>query len=143
MPRTTTATGTLHVVRGDAARMCRPFVLELRVSAPEPGYRIALVVEKGCTAAADSTWKLVFDLFKKIDREFIEIVHVSFQGQTPVEKQGIESIASEGLSRQSARVLRAEVFPIAKRLEGRDPTAEEKTRLKESMRKAAVTAVDV
>jgi hypothetical protein len=137
------ASGTLNVVTGEEANICRPFTVEFRLSAPEAGFKIAVVVEKGCTAQAESTFKLVFDLFKKIDKEFVEIVHVSFKAESPVEKQGVETIAADGVPPPSARVLRKEVFPIAKGLEGRAPTEKEKAELRAGMSKAAVTAVRV
>ena len=80
---------------------------------------------------------------KKVDNEFIEIVHVSFKADAPVEREGVEKIAADGVPPKSARVLRKEVFPVAKELEGRTPTAEEKAQLKAGMSKAAVTAIEL
>jgi hypothetical protein len=137
------AASDVSVVTGEDAGVCRPFTIEFRLAAPEAGFKIAVVVEKGCTAEAEATFKLVFDLFKKIDNEFVEIVHVSFKAEAPVEKQGIEKIAADGVPPKSAKVLRQEVFPVAKKLEGREPNAAEKAALKAGMSKAAVTAVEL
>jgi hypothetical protein len=137
------AASSVSVVTGEEANICRPFTTEFRLAAPEAGFRIAVVVEKGCTADAEATFKLVFDLFKKVDNEFVEIVHVSFKADAPVEKKGIEKIAADGVPPKSAKVLRQEVFPVAKKLEGRDPTATEKTELRAGMSKAAATAVEL
>ena len=143
MANNKTATANVSVVTGEEANVCRPFTLEFRLSAPEAGFKILVVVEKGCTAEAEATFKLVFDLFRKIDKEFVEIVHVSFTAQSPVEKEGVEKIAADGMPPKSARVIRQEVFPVAKKLEGRAPTEKEKADLKAGMSKATVTAVDV
>lgn len=143
MPGKKAAVAVIRVVRGEAVRICRPFVLEFRLAAPEAGFKIMVMVEKSCTPAAEPVWKLVFDLFKKTGNEFVEIVHVSFTAAAPIEVQGVEKIAADGVPARSARVLRQEVFPIAKRLEKREPTAEEKSLLKSGMRKAAVTVVEV
>ena len=143
MAKQMAATSPVSVVTGEAATLCRPFTAEFRLSPPEAGFRIAVVVEKACTADAEATFKLVFDLFKKVDNEFIEIVHVSFKADAPVEREGVEKIAADGVPPKSARVLRKEVFPVAKELEGRTPTAEEKAQLKAGMSKAAVTAIEL
>lgn len=133
----------IRIVTGEDAKICRPFILEFRLAAPESGFKIYVVVEKGCTTTAESTLKLVFDLFKKIDKEFVEIVHVSFKAEAPIEKQGIETIAAHGVPAKTAKVLRQKVFSVAKKLEGRAPTAAEKAALKAAMSEAAATAVDL
>ena len=143
MAKKSAAASTVSVVTGEAATLCRPFTTEFRLSPPESGFRIAVVVEKACTQNAEATFKLVFDLFKKVDKEFVEIVHVSFKADAPVERQGIEIIASDGVPSKSASVLRKEVFPVARKLEGREPTADERALLKAGMSKAAVTAVEI
>jgi hypothetical protein len=137
------ASSNISVVTGKEANICRPFTVEFRLSAPEAGFKIFVVVEKGCTANAEATLKLVFDLFKKIGKEFVEIVHVSFKAESPVEKKGVEKIAADGVPPATARVLRKEVFPVAKKLEGRAATGKERAELKAGMSKAAVTAVEV
>src|SRR5215510_13547792 len=141
MPSRKAASSPISVVNGEAANVCRPFTIEFRLAAPEAGFRIMVMVEKSCSPQAEPILKLVFDLFKKVGAEFVEIVHVSFKADAPVEKQGVEKIAADGIPRNSARVLRNDVFPIAKKLEKRQPTAEEKDALKGGMSKAAVTAV--
>lgn len=143
MPSKKAAASSISVVTGEAAQVCRPFTIEFRLTAPEAGFKIMVMVEKSCTQNAEPLWKLVFDLFRKIDNEFVEIVHVSFKAETPVEKQGVEKIAADGVPPKSARVLKQEVFPIAKELENRPPTDQEKVALKSGMSKAAVTAVEV
>jgi hypothetical protein len=47
------------------------------------------------------------------------------------------------MSRKSARMIREKVYPIAKMLENRQPTAKEKADLRDGMSNAAVTAVEV
>ncbi|HYE74948.1 MAG TPA: hypothetical protein VEF04_16525 [Blastocatellia bacterium] len=143
MPSKKAASSTLTVISGEAAQICRPFTVEFRLTAPEAGYKIMVMVEKSCSQNAEPIWKLVFDLFRKIDNEFVEIVHVSFKAEAPVEKQGVEKIAADGVHPKSARVLKQEVFPVAKQLENRPPTAEEKAALKSGMSKAAATAVEI
>jgi hypothetical protein len=143
MPSQKTRQAKISVVPVNAAKICRPLLVEFRMNAPESGYRINLVVEKACSPSNDPIWKLVFDLYKKIDREFVEIVHVSFTAGSPQEQAGVEKIATDGVPKKSAQVLKKEVFPVAKQLETRPPTDEEKAALKAGMSKAAVTAVEL
>ncbi len=143
MPSKKTPQAKISVVPVNAAKVCRPLLVEFRMNAPESGYRINVVVEKACSPANDPIWKLVFDLFKKIDKDFVEIVHVSFTAGAPQEQAGVEKIATDGVSKKTAKVLKDEVFPVAKQLEGRAPTEAEKVTLKAGMGKAAVTAVDL
>mgnify|MGYP007071051512 CR=1 FL=1 len=143
MPSKKTPQAKVSVVPVDAAKVCRPLLVEFRMNAPESGYRINVVVEKACSSSNDPIWKLVFDLYKKIDKEFVEIVHVSFTAGSAQEQAGVAKIANEGVSKPAAKVLKQEVFPIAKQLEGRAPTDEEKVALKTGMSKAAVTSVDL
>jgi hypothetical protein len=143
MPTSNPNSSSISVVTGRAANVCRPFTVEFRLAAPEAGFKIMVIVEKGCSPEAEPILKLVFDLYKKIDNEFVEIVHVSFTAGTEDEKQGILNIASDGMPRKSARMIREKVYPIAKKIENRQPTAKEKADLKDGMRNAAVTAVEV
>ncbi len=134
---------SIRVATGKASGICRPFTIEFRLSAPEAGYKILVAVEKSCSKIAEPIWKLAFDLFRKIEKEYVEIVHVSFTAETAVEAKGVEKIAADGVPRESARVLKKEVYPVAKLLEGQTPTAGQKAALKKSMSKAAVVAVDL
>jgi len=143
MPTSKAGANSISVVTGGAANVCRPFTVEFRLTAPEAGFKIMVMVEKGCSPEAEPIFKLVFDLFKKVSNEFVEIVHVSFTAGSPIEKQGVEKIAEDGMPRKSARILRTEVYPIAKKLENRQPSETEKKSLRAGMSKAAVTAVEV
>ena len=128
------------VVRVGTKR-CRPFVLNVMVMSPEAGFKFEVDIEKGCTAENDATWKLVFDLYKKIDSDFVQIVHVSFTADAPNEVAGVRRIASEGVSLPQSDVLSDEVFPVAKQLDGVDtPSSEQKDQLTKAMRK--VTTVE-
>ena len=120
-------------------RRCRPFVLDVMVMSPEAGFKFEVDIEKGCTADNEATWKLVFDLYKKINDEFVQIVHVAFAAGAPNEAVGIQKIATEGASLPQAQVLTREVYPVAKQLDGvDDPTADQKNQLTSAMRKVTI-----
>src|SRR5437660_12595391 len=95
-------------------KQCKPFILEVFVARPEAGYKFELTLEKSCTSTNDPLWKLVFDLYKKdTSGTFQQIVHVSFTPLDPDEKRGVEALATEPISVDTARVLRNEVHPAA------------------------------
>ena len=110
-------------------KKCKPFILEVMVMNPEADFKFELLVEKTCTAEADPLWKLVFDLYKKNSKgEFVQIVHVSYRAQTPVEAAGIEATATNGVTKTQADIAFKEVHPPAKTIgeSGPDPEAEKK-----------------
>jgi hypothetical protein len=126
-------------------KKCKPFILEVFVASPEAGYKFELTVEKICTSTNDALWKLVFDLYKKdASGTFQQIVHVSFQPTEPAEQKGVEQLATEPVSVDTARVLTKEVHPAAKAIAGvAKPTPAQKKKLHDAMSKVAKTAVDV
>jgi len=126
------------------AKVCKPFLLEVMVFSPESGYKFKVIVERSCTSDADAIWKLVFDLYKVADGQETQVVHVSFTAGSPVEQQGVQLMASEGVKPAQAAVLINEVHPAAKDIEGvTTPTKKQKQRLHDSMAKAVVASVDV
>jgi len=126
-------------------KTCKPFILEVFVASPEAGYKFELTVEKICTSTNDALWKLVFDLEKKnASGVFEQIVHVSFTPTQPNEQKGVEKLATEPVSVETARVLTKEVHPAAKAIAGvAKPTAAQKKKLHDAMSKVAKTAVNV
>ena len=99
-------------------KTCKPFVIEVMVFAPASGFKIQVMIEKTCTPQADAVWKLVFDLYKKqaTGTDFDQLVHVSFKGGTPVEQQGIEATAANGINPKQADVLVNQVGPAVLQL---------------------------
>lgn len=121
---------------------CRPFILEVMVFSPESGYKFELLIERQCATSDESIWKLVFDLFKKDGDSFIQIVHVSFTAGTKTEAKGIDSMATDGVSFDAAKVIINDVHPAAKALEdNQNPTKNQKDSLRKSMSKAAKSQV--
>jgi hypothetical protein len=133
--------GTSVVVLG--AKKCKPFILEVMVMIPESGYKFEVVVEKSCTPQKDVVWKLVFDLYKKIEGEWEQIVHVSFRPGNESETKGIQMMAIDGVSIESAEILSREAFPVAKEFESATPTDDQKARIRSSISRAATKQVEV
>ena len=125
-------------------KKCKPFLLEVMVFAPESGYKFEVSVERGCTPAAESVWKLVFDLYKKkkSGTSFDQIVHVSYRADTPVEAKGIEAAATNGITGKQADLLINKVHPAVKAVEDAadlppDEIAKKKAKIKKEMSKVA------
>lgn len=118
---------------------CRPFLLRVMVYSPESGYKFIVEVQKACTANNEEVWKLVFDLYKNIDNQFVEIISIEFIAGAVDEIDRVAAITDTGLTRPQLRAFRDRVYPIAKPIESRDPTKEEKQQLTTAM-KAAVMA---
>jgi hypothetical protein len=125
-------------------KKCKPFLLEVMVFSPESGYKFEVLVERACTAENDSIWKIVFDLYKHEDEEFLQIVHVSFRAGTPEENEGIRLMARDGISRPQADRLVNDVFPAARELEGvEEPTPTQKRNIRTALSKVATATVEV
>jgi len=118
----------ISVVPITGKKKCKPFVLNVMVFAPEPGYKFEVLVEKSCTKKAETLWKLVFDLYKKkkTGNDFDQIVHVSYTQGDQVEAEGIRNTAIEGVNDEQSDKLVTRVHPRVKKLENaKDMTPEE------------------
>jgi hypothetical protein len=116
-------------------KLCKPFLVDVMVFSPESGYKFAVQVERACTPEADPIWKLVFDLYKVTDEE-VQIVHVSYKAQSPIEAKGIQRMAA-GVTPKQADLLVKDVHPAARDIEGvQAPTKKQKDRLRKAMSQA-------
>lgn len=122
-------------------RKCRPFLLRVMVYSPESGYKFNIEVQKACTASNEEVWKLLFDLYKKIDNQFVEIISVEFIAGDPNEIEKVAAITDEGLTRPQLRAFRDRVYPLAKSIgdEAREPTDEEQQKMADVMRDAVMS----
>ena len=69
---------------------------------------------------------------------------MSFKPTTPDEERGVEKLATEPVTVETARVLRKEVHPAAKAVEGvSEPTPAQQKKLRDAMSKVARTALEV
>ena len=140
----------ISVVPTTGKKKCKPFVLNVMVFAPEPGYKFEVLVEKACTKKAETLWKLVFDLYKKkkTGDGFDQIVHVSYTQGDPVEAEGIQNTAIEGVNDAQADRLVTRVHPRVKKLEAaKDMTPEQleaaKADIKKEMSTVAKSGISV
>ena len=119
-------------------KKCKPFLLRVMVFSPESGYKFTIEVQKACSIKNEPVWKLLFDLFKKIDNEFVEIISVEFVAGDPNDIKKISAITDEGMKKGQVRAFRDDVFPLVKPFgdNGKKPTAEEKKLIDNTMKKA-------
>jgi hypothetical protein len=132
---------SVSVIKVGKKKSCKPFLLEVMVMSPEAGYKFEVLVEKGCTATNEAIWKLVFDLYKKIEGQFTQIIHVSFTAGSSAEKKGVQRMVVEGVSDAGASIIKKDLYPVAKKVaeSGGQPTEQQR----EALKKAASRAVTV
>lgn len=136
------STGSSISVVPIGAKLCKPFLLEVMVFSPESGFKFKVIVERSCTPEADELWKIVFDLFKIIDGQEVQVVHVSYSTGTPVERQAVQAMATDGVKPAQAKVLVEKVHPAAKAVIGaKKATKTQKKKLHDAM--AEVVSVDL
>lgn len=119
-------------------KKCKPFLLRVMVFSPESGYKFTIEIQKACNSQNEPVWKLLFDLFKKIDKEFVEIISVQFVAGDPNDIEKIAAITDEGMKRAQVRAFRDDVYPMVKPFgdAGKVPTAEEQKKIDATMKKA-------
>ena len=119
-------------------KKCKPFLLRVMIFSPESGFKFTIEIQKACTSQNDPVWKLLFDLYKKIDTDFQEVVSVEFVAGDPNDIDKIASITEEGMKRAQVRAFRDDVFPLVKPFgdSGKKPTAEQKKKIDDVMKKA-------
>lgn len=114
-------------------KKCKPMQFEFMLQPPNSNFKIEMAVEKNCTPENDAIWKLVFDLYKKMDGDFTQIVHISYKAGNDTEKKGIKSIAVDGISDSAAGVAIDEVMPLAEKASLPNPPADLNKQLKSAM----------
>ncbi len=119
-------------------KKCKPFLLRVMVFSPESGYKFTIEIQKACNSQNEPVWKLLFDLFKKINNEFVEIISVQFVAGDPNDIEKIAAITDEGMKRAQVRAFRDDVYPMVKPFgdAGKVPTPEEQKKIDATMKKA-------
>jgi len=119
-------------------KKCTPFLLRVMVFSPESGYKFSIEIQKACSDKSEAIWKLLFDLSKKIDGEFVELVSVEFVAGDPNDISKISAITDEGMKRAQVRAFRDDVYPLVKPFadNGKKPTAAEKKTIDSAVKQA-------
>jgi hypothetical protein len=108
------------------------------VFSPESGYKFTIEIQKACSDKNEPIWKLLFDLYKKIDGEFVELVSVEFVAGDPNDIKKIAAITDEGMKRPQVRAFRDNVFPLVKPFadKGTKPNVAEKKGIDQAVKQA-------
>lgn len=121
-----------------APSKCKPFLLRVMIFSPESGFKFSIEVQKACTAQNEEVWKLLFDLFKKVDGEFVQVVSVEFVAGDPNDIDRVATITDEGMTKGQVRAFRDDVYPLVKPFSnsGQKPDANDQKKIDEAMKKA-------
>ncbi len=119
-------------------KKCKPFLLRVMIFSPESGYKFTIEIQKACSSSNEAIWKLLFDLYKKIDGEFEEVVSVEFVAGDPNDIKKVASITEDGMKRPQVRAFRDNVYPLVKPFadSGKPPSAADKKKIDSSVQKA-------
>ena len=131
MPTTiTTATG---------ADSCTEFRIKVMIYSPESGYKFDVTVQRKCFP---TKWLLVFNLYKKIGNDFVQLVGVEFEAEKKEEQKALETMSQTGVNTLQSRAMRKKVYPAVKPLEdGHAPTEKEKQKIHNEISNAVLLKV--
>ncbi len=120
------------------AKKCKPFLLRVMIFSPESGYKFTIEIQKACNTSNEPIWKLLFDLYKKIDGVFEEVVSVEFVAGDPNDIDKVAAITEDGMKRAQVRAFRDNVYPLVKPFGdiGNTPAAADKKKIDDTVKKA-------
>jgi hypothetical protein len=122
---------------------CKGFTLEVKV-VPKKDLRLHVIVDKTCVNN-EPRWGLVFELDKKEDGKWEQIVFVSYKPKlddTQAQK-GIEKmLVDEKISQKQLAIAKDEVIPATAALEGTaGPTPAQAKRIETASRKLVIAEI--
>lgn len=91
----------------------RDFRLEIMVQSPESGFRFNVLVQK---QSSPDKLLLIFNLYKKIDGDFVQIVGIEFEAEKKEEKDAISNLAHHGVHVEQIRAFNNKVYPTVKEM---------------------------
>jgi hypothetical protein len=94
-----------------AGETCTEFRIKVMIYSPESGYKFDVTVQRKCFP---TKWLVIFNLYKKIGHEFVQIVGVEFEAEKKEEKKAIEDISKNGVNVLQSRAFRKKVYPAVK-----------------------------
>lgn len=113
---------------------CTEIYLKVMIYSPETGYKFDVTVHRTCFPTA---WSIIFNLYKKIDKEFVQLVGVEFKAEKKEQQKAIADIRDNGVNMLQSRAFRTKVYPAVKELgDGDEPTEAERAKVDKEMSKA-------
>lgn len=128
-----------RITAATGGETCTEFRIKVMIFSPESGFKFDVTVQRKCFP---TKWIIIFNLFKKIDGEFVQIVGVEFDSEKVEEQRAIEGISQNGVNLLQSRAFRKKVYPAVKVLEdGDEPTPAEREKIHKEMAKAILLKV--
>jgi hypothetical protein len=124
----------------EAEAPCRGFTLEVKVFIPKQGFRFHVIVDKTCVNN-EPRWGLIFELDKKIENEFVQIVFVEYKPKLDDTQaaKSIEKMLETKVTQAQLKIAKAELVPVTMELEGADTiTPDQRKRLETASRKFVI-----
>ena len=122
---------------------CQGFTLEIKV-VPKKDLRLHVVIDKTCVND-QARWGLVFELDRKIDGEWTQIVFVSYKPKLDDVKaqEGIQKmLADKTVTKKQQAIVKDEVIPATAVLEGGSgPTPAQAKAIEAASRKVVVAEI--
>ena len=122
---------------------CVGFTLEIKV-VPKRDLRLHVIIDKTCVKN-DARWGLIFELDRKIDGDWTQVVFVSYKPKLDDAKanQGIQKmLADKKMSKKQQQIAKDELIPATAALEdGNGPTPGQAKAIELAARKVVVAEI--
>ena len=114
-----------NVAVANLNEVCTEFRIKVMIYSPESGYKFDVTVQRKCFP---TKWSVIFNLYKKIGTEFVQLVGVEFETETKEQQKSAEKMSQEGVNILQSQAFRKKVYPAVKVLEDGDPPTEGETK---------------
>lgn len=123
--------------------LCKGFTLEIKV-VPKKDLRLHVIIDKTCVNN-QAVWGLIFELDRKIDGEWTQVVFVSYKPKIEdlQAQQGIQKmLADKKVTKNQQQLIKDQVIPPTAELEGTNgPTKDQANRIEAGARKVVVAEI--
>ena len=130
-------------VTDSTPELCKGFTLEIKV-VPKKDLRLHVIIDKTCVNN-QAVWGLIFELDRKIDGEWTQVVFVSYKPKIEdlQAQQGIQKmLADKKVTKNQQQLIKDEVIPPTAELESTDgPTKNQANRIEAGARKVVVAEI--
>ena len=108
------------------------------VFSPESGYKFIIEIQKACDSQNEPVWKLIFDLYKKVNNDFVDLISVEFVAGDPNDINSVAAITEDGMKKAQVRAFRDNVYPLVKPFgdSGIKPNDADKKTIDDTLKKA-------
>src|ERR1044072_9934565 len=107
--------------------LCKGFTLEIK-GVPKKDLRLHVIIDKTCVNN-QAVWGLIFELDRKIDGEWTQVVFVSYKPKIEdlQAQQGIQNmLADKKVTNNQQNIIKDQLIPAAAQLEGTEgPTKDQ------------------